>query len=118
MLELPCLGVPDPNTFIIRLELADSIQTFTYLCSEIVPDWIPGDSLNEALMSIYAVYTFYLVSPRIQVIDASLPPEAPSHIHILLSSPTEANIASSLDQATSMISVDQHRISSRLLMLT
>ena len=63
MFKLPRLGIPNPDTLIIRLKLAHSIRTFTYLCSQVISDWIPGNSLDEALMPGYTVYTFYLISP-------------------------------------------------------
>jgi hypothetical protein len=62
VLKLPCLGIPNPNALIIRLKLAMSMRGQTHLCSQVISDWIPGNTLDEAFMSRYTVYTFYLIS--------------------------------------------------------
>jgi hypothetical protein len=64
MFKLPCLGIPNSDALIIRLKLAMSMRGQTHLCSQVISDWIPGNTLDEAFMSRYAVYTFYLISPH------------------------------------------------------
>ena len=66
--ELPCLGIPNSDTLIIRLESAMSNGGQTHLCSQIISDWIPGNTLDEALMASNTVYTFCLISPHFKLL--------------------------------------------------